>query len=163
MFDKLEKILTKTMRMIAFIMFSIMIIVVFAQVILRYFTTSSLAWSEEISRFLLIWISFIGVTLVHYSPAGHPGMDFLAQKLPAKARAVVDLILNSILIIGFIALTIAGVNYTVTNHQFTSAVLGWPNSYKYAIFPISMALMGIKSLRRLLDDVKGFQNGGAEA
>ena len=149
-----EKMVVRILRLVAFVMFAAMIAVVFIQVMLRYFTDYSLAWSDEISRFLLIWVSFIGVVIIHYSDAGHPGMTFLADKLPERARAVIDFVLNAVLIVGFVALTIYGIQFTVSNHSFVSLVLGWPNSYKYVIFPISMALMCIKSVLRLVNDVK---------
>lgn len=155
-----DKIVVRVVRTIAFIMFALMITVVFAQVILRYFTTASLAWSDEIARFLMIWISFLGVTIIHYSDAGHPGMDFLADRLPLRPRTIINAILNVALVIGFAALAIAGAKFTITNHSFTSTVLGWPNSYKYVVFPICMVLMGIKSLRRLIADVEELAGKG---
>lgn len=155
-----DKIVIRVVRTVAFIMFALMIAVVFAQVVLRYFTTASLAWSDEVARFLMIWISFLGVTIIHYSKAGHPGLDFLAERLPTRPRLIINMALNAVLIIGFTTLTIVGVKFTVANHSFTSMVLGWPNSYKYAVFPICMVLMGIKSFRRFIDDIKELAKKG---
>ena len=50
--------------------------------------------------------------------------------------------------------------YTVTNHRFVSAVLHYPNSVKYAVVPLSMALMVIKSLERTILDFKKLMKNG---
>lgn len=93
-----EKIVNRSLRLIAFVMFVIMIVVVFAQVMLRYFLGSPLAWSDELARLLFIWVSFLGVTLIHYSPAGHPAVTFLVDKLPLKNRALLEVLLNIIMV-----------------------------------------------------------------
>ena len=141
-------------------MFVVMIAVVFAQVILRYFFGMPLAWSDELSRLLLVWVSFMGVTLVHYSDAGDPAVTFLVDKLPNAPREVVDAVLNVLLIVGFAAIFKASLEYTVTNHRFVSAVLHYPNSVKYAVVPLSMALMVIKSLERTVVDFKKLMKNG---
>lgn len=151
-----EKIVVRALRTLSFLMFVVMIAVVFAQVILRYFFGMPLAWSDELSRLLLVWVSFMGVTLVHYSDAGHPAVTFLVDKLPNAPREV----LNVLLIVGFAAIFKASLEYTVTNHRFVSAVLHYPNSVKYAVVPLSMALMVIKSLERTVVDFKKLMKNG---
>ena len=128
--------------------------------ILRYFFGMPLAWSDELSRLLLVWVSFMGVTLVHYSDVGHPAVTFLVDKLPNAPREVVDAVLNVLLIVGFAAIFKASLEYTVTNHRLVSAVLHYPNSVKYAVVPLSMALMVIKSLERTVVDFKKLMKNG---
>lgn len=149
-----EKIVIRTLRTLSFIMFAIMIVVVFAQVILRYFFGAPLAWSDELSRLLLVWVSFMGVTLVHYSKAGHPAVTFLVDKIPNRPRELIDAILNVIMVICFLAIFVASLQYTINNHRFVSAVLHYPNSVKYAVVPFSMILMAIKSLEQTVEDLK---------
>ena len=48
----------------------------------------------------------------------------------------------------------------MTNHRFVSAVLHYPNSVKYAVVPLSMALMVIKSLERTVVDFKKLMKNG---
>ena len=67
---------------------------------------------------------------------------------------------NVLLIVGFAAIFKASLEYTVTNHRFVSAVLHYPNSVKYAVVPLSMALMVIKSLERTILDFKKLMKNG---
>lgn len=149
-----EKVIVRTLRFLSFIMFVIMIGVIFAQVLLRYFFGAPLAWSDELSRLLLVWVSFMGVTLVHYSDSGHPAVTFLVDKIPGRFRKLLDLILNAAMVVCFIAIFWASLNYAVANHRFVSAVLHYPNSLKYAVVPLCMILMAAKSIFRTVEDVK---------
>ena len=92
--------------------------------------------------------------------SGHPAVTFLVDKLPNAPREVVDAVLNVLLIVGFAAIFKASLEYTVTNHRFVSAVLHYPNSVKYAVVPLSMALMVIKSLERTVVDFKKLMKNG---
>ena len=149
-----EKLVKRLIRSTSFLMFILMIIIVFAQVILRYFLNAPLAWSDELSRLLLVWVSFLGVTLVHFSPHGHPAVTALVDKFPSKAHAYVTLTLNLIMTISLLALCNASLEYTLSNTTRVSAVLHYPNALKYAVVPISTALMAIKSAIDVFSNIK---------
>jgi len=58
-----------------------MTIVVAVQVFFRYVLNQSLFWSEELARFLLVWLTFLGASSAYYRKV-NPGVDFLYAKLP---------------------------------------------------------------------------------
>ncbi len=62
----------------------LMVIIVFSNVVARYFLNSSLAWSEEISRFMLIWLAFLGSYLA-FVRNEHLGLDLLVFLPPNPA------------------------------------------------------------------------------
>lgn len=138
-----EKIVVRALRTLSFLMFVVMIAVVFAQVILRYFFGMPLAWSDELSRLLLVWVSFIGrhpgPLFRRGPPRRHlPGRQ-AAQRPPRGGGRGAERAADRGLCP---AIFKASLEYTVTNHRFVSAVLHYPNSVKYAVVPLSMALMG---------------------
>ncbi|MFH1157171.1 MAG: TRAP transporter small permease subunit [Pseudomonadota bacterium] len=45
----------------------------------------SVFWSKELSRYLLVWLSFLGATVV-YCRKAHPGMDLFTSKIPRGLR-----------------------------------------------------------------------------
>lgn len=53
----------KFVELISALLLCFMVIIVFANIICRYFLNISIASTEELSRFAFIWVSFIGVTL----------------------------------------------------------------------------------------------------
>lgn len=73
------------------VLLSIMTIVVFIQVICRYILHASLPWSEEVSRYCMIYTVFIGVG-AGLKAGTHTGVDALVMILPPKAKWIVILI-----------------------------------------------------------------------
>ena len=149
-----QKLITKLLRSMSFVMFVVMIVVVFAQVMMRYFFSAPLAWSDELSRLLLVWVAFMGVALVHFSDAGHPAITFLVDKLHGRKRLILDAVLNLLLIVCFIAVAYVGWKYTIRNYRFRSPVLHYRNSFKYAVFPVAIVLMALKSMERFVADIR---------
>lgn len=89
---------------IAFAVFWAMGAIVFLQFFTRYVLNDSLAWTEEIARYALIWITFIGAAVVARKNL-HISVEVLLHYLPAvPARlllALVDII--KLLFIGLLA------------------------------------------------------------
>ena len=60
---------------------AVMVVLVFGNVVLRYGFNSGITMSEEVSRWLFIWITFLGA-VVALKEHGHLGVDMVVQKLP---------------------------------------------------------------------------------
>jgi len=60
---------------------AVMVVLVFGNVVLRYGFNSGLTVSEEVSRWLFIWMTFLGA-VVALREHGHLGVDMVVQKLP---------------------------------------------------------------------------------
>lgn len=76
-----------------------MAVIVFANVALRYLTDESIVWSEEVARYLMIWLVFLGIGPV-FRVGGHIAIDTLPEALPAGAARVLRFLVTA-LIIGF--------------------------------------------------------------
>ena len=61
---KLLEKLIKVVENVLIIMFAIMAVLVFGNVILRYGFNSGIVYSEEVSRFLFVWLTLIGALIV---------------------------------------------------------------------------------------------------
>ncbi|UUZ66480.1 TRAP transporter small permease (plasmid) [Polaromonas sp. P1-6] len=66
---------------------AIMVVLVLGNVILRYGFNSGIAASEDITRFLFIWMTFIGA-IIGVKEKAHLGMDAVIQLLPRKGKLV---------------------------------------------------------------------------
>ena len=74
---------------------AIMVILVFGNVVLRYAFNMGITVSEELSRFLFVWLTFLGA-IVAFREHGHLGVDMVVSRLPAvgkKACLVVSQVL----------------------------------------------------------------------
>ncbi|RYE41996.1 MAG: TRAP transporter small permease [Hyphomicrobiales bacterium] len=73
----------------AFIAFclAVMVVLVFGNVLLRYGFNSGIMVSEEVSRWLFIWITFLGA-IVALKERAHLGVDMLVSRLPPSGKKV---------------------------------------------------------------------------
>src|SRR5436189_1673596 len=66
---------------------TVMVVLVFSNVVLRYVFNSGIAISEELSRWLLVWLTFLGA-IVALRRHAHLGVDTLVRALPTRGRFV---------------------------------------------------------------------------
>ena len=81
-------IMDKALSYVVALLLVAMSFTVFGNVVCRYFLDASLAWYEEVSRFLLIWIVFLGAVIA-YIKGDHLGIDVLLVFLPPLPRQAV--------------------------------------------------------------------------
>jgi TRAP-type C4-dicarboxylate transport system permease small subunit len=113
------------------------------QVASRYLMRSPSSWTEEIARFLLIWISLLGAVYAFRNGA-HLGLDLLPQKLGGTAGNRLRR-LTLALVAGFSAVVLvvggAGLVWLTWDLAQYSAVLGLPMSLVYLVVPTSGLLI----------------------
>lgn len=121
------------------LLFSILLLII-AQVYFRFFTESSLTWSEELSRFLAVWLVFLGST-VGIRRHLHIQIDLLYEKLSRKAGLVFHTIRSAIML-AFLSVIFMGsiAMLEIVSIQFSPG-LGVQMKIVYMILPISMGLM----------------------
>ena len=71
-------------------MLAMMVILVFSNVVLRYGFNPGITFSEEVSRFLFIWVVFVGAVLTLRDNA-HLGVHMVTKKLPLVGKRVCKL------------------------------------------------------------------------
>lgn len=64
---------------------TVMVVIVFLQVIFRFVIHSSLPWSEEAARYIMVWIAFLGAA-IGVRKKSHIGVEALVMILPARAQ-----------------------------------------------------------------------------
>ena len=112
---------------------------VFANVVLRFTTDRSLLWVEEASRYLMIWLTFLGSGLV-LRYGGHVGIDTLQDALPRHAAAIRATIFV-VLLMFFATMLWVGARYALLAWGQTTPVLGIPIGAVYLAVPIGFALL----------------------
>lgn len=77
----------KLLDMLIALALAIMVVLVFGNVVLRYAFNSGITVSEEVSRWLFVWVTFLGAA-VAVKERGHLGTDFLVARLPVLGKKV---------------------------------------------------------------------------
>ena len=87
-FGKVLDKVNRTVEMISAGMLAVMVVAIFLQVIFRSVVKSAIPWSEELARYLMIWVSFLGASIA-VRRKGHIGVEALVRVLsPGKKRWV---------------------------------------------------------------------------
>lgn len=125
---------------LAFVLFWTLAFIVFLQFYTRYILNDSLAWTEEIARYGLMWITFIGGGIVVRKQA-HIAVEVLLHFSP-KSVARILLAVVDVIKLAFIAL-LAYFSVTIMDRMGlqTMTVIDWSMSYVYGGIALGCFLM----------------------
>jgi TRAP-type C4-dicarboxylate transport system permease small subunit len=149
-------------RKICAVLLLAMIVVTTIQIVARVILHVSSAWTEELSRFLMIWITFIGGTGMLIK-GEHLAVDFLSSMYTPSARKIARIVNNLIytffsgfmLIFGYKLFT-----NPITMRSLTPA-LQVPRKWIYVILPVCMVFMVLYSLYDLVLSVRALSRKNA--
>ncbi|BEU98819.1 TRAP transporter small permease (plasmid) [Acidovorax sp. DW039] len=131
-----------------------MALMVFGNVVLRYAFASGITFSEEVSRFLFVWITFIGAVLV-FAQGGHIAMSTPLSRLPSWAHRSL-ILMSSLLMLACCALMVwGGWHQTVVNIRNFAPVSGVPRGAIYAVAVFTGLCIGAMLLRNVTRLIQG--------
>ncbi len=131
-----------------YLLVAVMVISTFAQVFFRYVVFYSIPWSEELSRYALVWLSAIGASY-GIKRNVHVAVDAIVEALPAEIQSLVAKT-NYFLIACFgLVLLIYGVKVSKLNMGQLSPSLHIPIGLVYAAMPVGGLLIIIHALALL--------------
>ena len=145
MIDIVYKGLERIISYLVLVLLSLMVIIVFANVVSRYYLHFSLAWSEEVARFMLVWLVFLGSFLAYVNDE-HLGLDILVKKFPPLLRKSVAIGVNLLVIFALYAVMEGGYLMMIANFDWLSSAAEIPQGYVYLIIPVSCGLMILQTI-----------------
>ncbi len=136
---------------LAFCALTTMLVVITLQIVFRVFF-QALPWSEELSRYLLVWTTFLGATMA-YRRGVHIAVTFLVNSLPALLGRLVRIagILASLIFFG--TAMFYAVRYMQLQSFQVTASLRLPMPYVYAVMPAAFGVMILHGLHALLLEI----------
>lgn len=128
---------------------TLMTVLVITNVIMRYGFNSGLTWSEEASRFLFIWTTFLGAILGE-SKGAHMRLDFIVDAFPGVSRKVVQVI--ALLAVLFLSclLLYGGYEVVSTTWKMPTSALKIPKGSVYLGAPICFGYFILSSVARIV-------------
>jgi TRAP-type C4-dicarboxylate transport system permease small subunit len=125
--------------------FWILAFVVFLQFFTRYVLNDSLGWTEEIARFLLIAVTFLGAVMATRKQS-HIAVEFLYRWLPRPARRAAQALIDAVSLVFFAALTWFSVQLAQRTQQMMVSI-DVPKSLVYWGVAACFALMTLYAAR----------------
>jgi TRAP-type C4-dicarboxylate transport system permease small subunit len=146
--DRLIAALAHRLEAAIGIMLALMVVLVFGNVVLRYGFNSGITISEEVSRYLFIWLTFIGAIIAVHERA-HLGVDTLPRLLPRKGRLACVIASELLMLFATALLFYGSWKQTVVNLSTKSPVSGTPLSLIYVAGLVASLMMGALFARNL--------------
>jgi TRAP-type transport system small permease protein len=136
----LDRRLMITTQWLLIALLSVMALIIFANVSMRYVTGGSLVWAEEVARYCMIWLTFIGAGPV-LRMGGHIAIENLQDAMPKRAaQAVRVVVLVTVVGLG-VGMVTMGLAYMQRAQFQMTASTQIPFSYIYAAIPVGGALL----------------------
>lgn len=131
---------------------AISVLLIFIQVIMRYVFSNSLSWSEEVARYLFLWLSWVGASLA-VREREHFRVEMLSNIIKGKARLYYEIFI--ILIWCTFCLFLAFHSWKNTMFLWElgqkTAALEIPMAFAYASVPVGCLLMSLRLIIELKD------------
>ena len=142
---------------LTFVLFWALAGVVFLQFFTRYILNDSLAWTEEIARYMLMALTFVG-SATAARRGSHITVDFLLDALPAAPRRLVRAAVGA-LAVGFYAMLVWLCWLVAEAMRFQPmVVIDWPLAYVYWAILVGLVLTALRTAHAAL---RRFQAGEA--
>ncbi len=122
-----------------------MLVAIFCQVVFRFVLHMPLAWTEESSRYLMIYVVYLGASVGIYR-GSHLGFTFLLDKMNQKAFHVMSLAASAGVLAFCVYFTWYGLIIVTRNMYQVSPALQLPMWCVYAILPISGSICALQTL-----------------
>lgn len=135
------------------LLLSIMLFSVLWGVGTRYVLEDQSSWTDELARFMLIWVSIVGATYIS-GQNKHITIDLLPKNLSRQTKLKLDILASSIIIVFVIAIfIIGGTRYVYVSFRLgqTSASLGIPMGYVYLILPVCGCIITFFKTMTIMD------------
>jgi len=135
------------------VLLSVLIVLITAQVFLRYLFNSPLTWAEELAALLLIYISFLTGDIV-YKKKAHISIDYFVEFFPPKLKAVTEIVIGVFICVCLVTLTVVSIPLIENQFGFTiAAALPLPKSFWTMPVPFIFVSMFLSTLNFIVQNI----------
>ncbi len=136
---KIDSYISKTVSFLCVVMLVAIVLIGAAQIFFRYILNSSLLWSEEIIRFLFIWLSFVASSITVRNE-GHVGIDALVLYLKPRPKMIMYIISRLVCVAFLIIMVPAGYQLVIHSVNSRASTIPLTFNYVYASFLVGAIL-----------------------
>ena len=142
----------RSLEIVIALLLALMVVLVFGNVVLRYGFNSGITVSEEVSRWLFVWVTFLGA-IVALKEHGHLGSDMLVSRLPTAGKKICLVAGQSLMLYVTWLIFKGSLDQGRINWDVAAPVTGAPLAIVNAagvVFAISAAVLLLREMWRVL-------------
>ncbi len=160
-FERLNDRLLAACKGLIIAIVAILAMILIAAVFYRFVLDNAISWSEEGSKYLMVWLTFLGapIALRH---AGHINIDLLIKLFPPRGRQAFYLGINLIIIVTMSVLLWKGAEFAQLGARQVASSFNLSMVWMYIAVPVGSALtclvaieLALKALSGIADPEKG--------
>ncbi|MGD2268847.1 MAG: TRAP transporter small permease [Desulfobacterales bacterium] len=156
--EKLSDFIDKVTLTTASVLLVIIAVIVNWGVFCRYVLFAPLPWSEQIPKYAMIWMGFLGAS-VGISRSRHIGFDILVTRLPSMMRKTITFAGHIIVLFFLVMMTIYGVSFAfAVGFSSKAPMLPIPMFYLFLAVPVGGVFMILQAVIRIFLDLKKFNH-----
>jgi TRAP-type C4-dicarboxylate transport system permease small subunit len=145
-----DRVLEAVLRWMSIFCMAVLVILVCALVLIRFFPIMSLGWSDEIVELAFAWMVFMGTAAV-WRNREHITIDFVPQALVGtRAGRILDVIVGLLILAFLTVFTWQGWLLTLQAQGNTTPMLTLPKPLWYATIPVAGLIMMIYTISGIL-------------
>lgn len=133
-----EKRFVAVNRMLAAAMITVMFVLMFSQVMARYLFAASFPWIDEVTGFLMVWLTYLGAGLA-MREGRLVGFDIVQGMLSPRLRHLVRALLGLIMLVFMTFLIYCGIRFCAFGFNRETSVMQISRAIPYAGIPIGAA------------------------
>ncbi len=141
---KIPIFLHRLLLPVIFLLGASMCVVVLAQVFFRYVLSLPLPWSEELARYLMIWIACLAASEA-YANGSHVGVNLIVDATPPGVRKIMILAIHLAVCILMGVIIFQGIVLSLALTDQISPAMGLPMVWPYLAVPTGAGLIFIQS------------------
>lgn len=153
--DKKEKIINRIEEWLSVAVLIVILVVLSYQVILRFVFHNTNSWSEELARYMFVWLVYLSAAYAIYQNA-HIKIDAAVNLFPKKIRPALPIVGEVIFLIYAVTITVYSADYCMdllASHQISMG-LHVTMGYMYAAIPVGHALMSLRLIQLIVREIK---------
>ena len=131
-----------------------MTLVILYQVFMRYVLNDPPTWSEEMSRFMMVWMTFL-VAPIAYRHGMNVAIETLSRFLVGRAQAALQLLLNALILYFMLVYAQEGVGLAERGLKSKAFTIDVKLFWFYLVVPAGFYLLAAVSVEHLLRAIKG--------
>jgi TRAP-type transport system small permease protein len=151
---QLETVLVRITEIVLVGLLAGMVAMVFTNVVLRYGFNSGINFSEEMSRYFFVWLTFIGAVLT-FREHGHIGVETFVRLLGPRGRLFCLGLSNAIILLCAVVIFWGTWMQHAINASMSAAVVGISMIWVYGVTYFTGAAIALIALMRLVRVVTG--------
>ena len=157
----LAQLVGKALEALCVFILAAMSILVFVNVVLRYGFNSSISVTEEVSRYMFVWLAFLGAVLA-FSENQHVSVTVLTDKLSPVGRSLLRLVTDAaMLFCCYLIFDVSWIQFQL-NLNNLAPISGLPQGITYLASVIAGVLIGILILARMFTTIVSLGKGEAQ-